>query len=128
MARKLKNEPHIHIDSLEIGKRIAATRKQKGLTQKQLSEIIGIKQTLVSDYETGRVRMFAEMIGRIALALEVQTDELIGLDRIAEEIPQHPLRIMKRVTKLETLPQNKQKQILQTIDSLIRDAESTGKE
>ena len=120
MARKLKNEPNINIDSTKIGKRIASIRKQKGLTQKELSEIIGIKQTLVSDYETGRVRMFAEMIGRFAIALNVPADQILGLDPSSNETNEISLRLSKRLHELESLPESRRKAILRTLDDLIR--------
>jgi transcriptional regulator with XRE-family HTH domain len=119
MARKLKVEPNINIDTLEIGKRIATTRKQHGLTQKELSEIIGIKQTLVSDYETGRVRMFAEMVGRFAIALKVPADYLLGLDESSGNNTEMSLRLAKRLNELESLPESRKKAIIRTLDDLI---------
>lgn len=120
MARKLKEEPNIQIDSDEISKRIAFVRKQKGLTQKELADVIGIKQTLISDYETGRVRMFAEMIARFAIALGVSTDYLFGMKESKNGKQKISLRLAKRLNDLETLPENKKKAILKTLDDLIK--------
>lgn len=50
-----------------------------------LAEEIGIIQSLVSNYESGRLRLHAEMLTRIALPLEVSADELLGLKKSKEE-------------------------------------------
>jgi len=82
--------------------------------------MIGIKQTLVSDYETGRIRIFAEMLARFPIALNVSTDDLLALESENKNRNQISLRIMKRINKIETLPETKKKDILKTIDDLIR--------
>ena len=43
MSRKLKDVPYINFDASQIGKRISSFRKDRGYTQKELAEIIGIK-------------------------------------------------------------------------------------
>jgi len=120
MARKLKNIPSIEYDSSMIGQRISFFRKKKGFTQKELADMIGIKQTLVSDYETGRIRIFAEILARFSIALNVSTDDLLALENENKNRNQINLRIMKRINKIETLPETKKKAILKTIDDLIR--------
>jgi transcriptional regulator with XRE-family HTH domain len=46
---------------VRIGRRLARLRRERGLTQAQLAERIGILQTLVTDYEHDRLRLSAEM-------------------------------------------------------------------
>ena len=60
-----------------LGQRLARLRKERGFTQVELAEKIGIVQTLVTDYETDRLRLSAEMALRFALALHVTVDELL---------------------------------------------------
>jgi len=120
MARKLKDIPLINFDTSQIGQRISLFRKEKGYTQQELAEKIGIKQTLVSDYETGRIRIFAEMLAFFAIALHVSTDDLLGLKEEQENNPKISLRIMKRIKEIEELPENRKKAILKTIDDLIK--------
>ena len=53
-----------------IGARFRNGRRQAGLTQRQLADIAGISQSVVSRFERGHVRrMSAERIVRMALAL-----------------------------------------------------------
>lgn len=68
-----------------FGKRLIAARKKKNITQKHLSEILNITPTRLNYWEKDKRKPDIEMIKRIANALGVQTDELLGLG-IAEEI------------------------------------------
>ena len=62
-----------------FGQRLAKIRKAKGYTQTELSKKIGLTQGLVSDYELDKLRPYHEMIIRFAIALDVSSDELLGL-------------------------------------------------
>jgi transcriptional regulator with XRE-family HTH domain len=120
MSRKLKKPlPPVDLGSETIGQRIARIRKKRGLTQAQLGKGVGIAQRLVSDYETGRARLFDEMVARVALALRVSTDELLGIKGSRIE-PQTSVRVMRRIQQLEDLPEPRKKSILRTLDDLIR--------
>ena len=90
MPRKLQVRlPPLPVSAEPIGQRIARARKAQGLTQKQLSEKIGIGRTLVTDYEIGRLRLSGEMVLRFALALGVSTDFILGLDD-THAVPEKP--------------------------------------
>ena len=120
MPRKFKHElPPLKLGEETIGQRIARFRKQKGITQQQLADKIGITQTLVSDYETGRIRLFDEMVIRIALALNVATDTLLGLKGEKIQNQKHSLRIFKRINRIEKLSPAKQKSLFQIIDGFL---------
>lgn len=56
------------LSQLKIGEQIKAAREQKGMTQEQLAEAIGMTQRMVSSYERGKVavsRKAAEKISRV---------------------------------------------------------------
>lgn len=71
----------------DIGKRIAEFRKGRGLNQDELAELAALNRVTVAKYETGRVEPGAQALGRIADALEVTTDELLGR---LEKPPENP--------------------------------------
>lgn len=122
MARLLKDKlPPLNPEENIIGKKIAQTRREKGLTQKQLAEKIGIKRALLSDYELGRVRVYAEMLARIALALNVSADEILGItNNLKRQLPS--LRLMKRLHEIEKLSPSQQKALLKNIDMFVKAA------
>ena len=68
----------------DIGRRIAEKRKQKNMTQDQLAEAAILSRVTVARYEAGKLEPGAQALDRIADALEVTTDELLGKsERIA---------------------------------------------
>jgi predicted transcriptional regulator len=54
-----------------FGRRLARLRKERGFTQVEIAERVGIIQALVSDYELDKLRLNAEMVVRFAGALEI---------------------------------------------------------
>jgi hypothetical protein len=81
---------------------------------------MGITRKQITDYETGRTRMNDEMVVRFALALNVSTDQLLGIKDIDDIQAIPSLRITRRLRDLEQLPEQKRKAILKTLDDLIR--------
>ena len=75
--------PPLNLSDESVGQRIARIRKLKGLTQVQLAERIGIERTVIANYEKDRLRIYDEMLARIAIALSVTTDEILGLKAVA---------------------------------------------
>jgi transcriptional regulator with XRE-family HTH domain len=52
-------------------------RKQKGITQKVLGEMIGISNTYLSDIEIGRTNPSIKTLKKIARGLEISYVELL---------------------------------------------------
>jgi hypothetical protein len=74
----------------------------------------------VTDYETDRLRLTAEMAVRFALALEVTLDELLHprTRRAAGKKPSR--RVLRRLELIESLPVHQQQTVLKTIDTMLR--------
>ena len=64
---------------------LKACRKAKGFTQTDLSLQIGVAQTTVGNYETGRRLPDRKTILKIAKALNVSAEELLKAAGIEEE-------------------------------------------
>jgi transcriptional regulator with XRE-family HTH domain len=116
---KLKLPP-LDLGKETLGKRLARLRKEKGYTQDELASKMGIVRVLISDYERERIRPHYEMIVRFALALEVTTDELLGLRKSKALTKKPSLRILRRLNKIEQLPPSQQRTLLQMIDGYIK--------
>jgi transcriptional regulator with XRE-family HTH domain len=102
-----------------LGQRLARIRKERGYTQVELAEKIGILQTLVTDYETDRLRLTAEMAVRFALALDVSLDELLR-PKAPKASPRKPSRkVLRRLERIETLPRPQQTAVLKSIDMML---------
>ena len=126
MPQKSKLQlPPLELGNESLGQRLARFRKEKGYTQVELADKIGLIQTIISDYERDRTRIYPEMMARFALALNVTTDELLGLqDRPAlDKDGKLDLKILRRVKKIQALPQTQQKTLFRTIDTFLKGAE-----
>ena len=112
--------PPLDYDGETVGQRLARLRKQRGYTQVELAEKMGSRQVLISAYETDRIALSAEMAVRLAVTLEVSTDELLHPKIRKKSTAQPSLKVMRRMEQIEQLPENKQSFILTALDSLLR--------
>lgn len=69
-------------------RRIQERRKQLGLSQEELAEIIGSNQKQISKYETGKNDPTGDVLIALAEALDTTVDYLLG----RTGIPDRPLR------------------------------------
>lgn len=121
MPRKSTPKPSHAPESEAPGERLARLRKERGWTQVELAERLGITQTLLSDYERGKLRLNADMIVRAANALETTTDELLQPKGSRSALRRKPsLRVQRRVEKIEKLPPHQQNYLLKTIDGFLK--------
>jgi len=102
-----------------VGDRLARLRKERGYTQVELAKKMGIVQALVSSYERERLRLHAEMVIRFAVALDVTTDELLGLEKPKSKGPVKSRRVLRRLQQIEKLPKRDQDALLRTIDAVL---------
>jgi transcriptional regulator with XRE-family HTH domain len=56
-------------------------RKGKNLTQAKLSELSGVSQSKISEYEAGKVEPRIEAVIRLSRALDCTLDELMGIEK-----------------------------------------------
>ena len=59
---------------LHLGRRLKRRRRILGLTQVQLSKLVGVRFQQIQKYECGANRMSAERLWQLAGALEISTD------------------------------------------------------
>ena len=122
MTRKMISKP-LDPDVETFGQRLARLRKERGFTQVEIAERVGIIQALVSDYELDKLRLNAEMVVRFATALEISTDELLKPQGSKAPLRRKPsLRMLRRLEKIESLPASQQSTLLKTIDTFLRGA------
>lgn len=67
-----------------IGKKIKDLRIKKGLTQSELSSMIGISQRSLSGIEIGKNFFTAETLENILKSFNVEIDELFSLKHLKE--------------------------------------------
>ena len=73
------------MDMIQIGKFIAGLRKQKGLTQEQLGEKLGVTNKTVSRWETCTYLPPADALLSMSELFQVSVNELLSGKRLAPE-------------------------------------------
>lgn len=62
-------------------KNLKEIRKSRGLTQKQLANLVGVSETNISRYESGDRDPPLDTLVRIAAVLNATTDSLLGIEK-----------------------------------------------
>lgn len=76
---------------MDFAQRLAALRKERGLTQQGLADLVKVHLTQINRYESGDSQPTLDVIRRLAIALNASADELIfGKD---ERGPDEDLRL-----------------------------------
>ncbi len=120
MPKKSKKRAQAESGGAEtIGQRLARLRRERGLTQVMLAEGVGIIQALVSDYERDKLRVNPEITVRLAQALGVSTDELLGLQPTKSSVRQPSRKVLRRLEQIENLPRRDQDALFRTIDAFL---------
>ncbi len=103
-----------------IGGRIADIRKRRAMTQVELAARLGMGQSLLSRYERGMLRLHGALVVDVARALQVSTDEVLGLKDSRGEGFFADRRFVRRLQQIDGLSKRKKEALLTTIDAFLR--------
>lgn len=107
----------------DTGGKIREIREQRNLTQDQLAELSSLNRVTIAKYESGRVEPGAKAISRIADALDVSADLLLGRsDEPAEpQQEEHPKTPQIRIVSgwMENMPKEDQDRVVQMIELMF---------
>ena len=109
----------------DFGTRLAALRKERGLTQAQLGELVGVSYRVIAYYEGETSYPPAHLMEPLAKALKVSTDELLGIRELKRERNPENAALWRRLRKIEALPKKDQKALLHYLDALVQKNEPT---
>lgn len=65
---------------MEFSKNVKRLRREQGLTQKQLADLLGISKVSVHLWESGKNDISGESLKRLSKTLNVTIDELLGIE------------------------------------------------
>ena len=74
-----------------FGEVIRNARKSLGLTQRQLSQLLGVSNTSVSNWEKGLSRPDADLIQKLCQALHLQPNDFYGTNEAPAENHRRPV-------------------------------------
>lgn len=105
-------------DAPFFGRQLAHFRQQRGLTQQEFAEELGISRELVGHYERRCENPSIEFIIKAAKILGITTDELLGVAPERDKPGPSP-KAQKLAERLSRMPRNKQAIILNMIEGAI---------
>lgn len=103
--------------SADFGNRIAQLRKEKDLSRDELGKKIGTSGAIVGRYERNDMKPSIEIAAKIAEALDVSLDYLVG---ISSELIKDK-KMINRLEDVKKLPEKEREKIFEYIDLIVRD-------
>ena len=114
--------PKGHLDgplmdkALTLGDRIKRSRTEQGLTQQQLAEKVGVTQTAIAAWESGKRGVpKGDNLLRLAEALDFDADRLMGIARAPSEMPPDAAQLL---AVFRALPKDKQLIAIKLVEAL----------
>ena len=103
----------------DFGQRVAAIRKERGLTQKQFSELLCVSHKMVEYYERRASNVTADVVKNIANVLNISADELLGI-KSKRSKPGPKSKLRTQIDQIERLPKSKQQAISEILDMSVK--------
>jgi len=104
-----------------LGARIAQARKDRGLTQQQLADQLGVAQQTLAHYEVGRVRIAASMLPVLAQILDLSLEEILTGQATSRPAGKRgpASRLQQQVDAIGQLPKAKQRFVVEMLDTVL---------
>jgi transcriptional regulator with XRE-family HTH domain len=102
---------------MDISNNITRLRKEKNVSRDDLGTIVGTSGAVIGRYERNEITPSVEIANKIAQALDVSLDYLVGNNTIIFK----DKKILERIETISKMPTKEQEQLFNVIDALIRD-------
>lgn len=109
---------------MEIGQKIKKARLEKGLTQQELGDIVGVQKSAIAKYESGRVvNIKRNTLQKIAKALSIRPSELVFAESPRDAAELHvriitDFELMEALKDYYVLSEENQRMVRELIRSL----------
>lgn len=103
-----------------FGSRVAALRKDRGMTQADLADKLGISRRMVAYYEKQSEHVPANLLVPLSKAFKVSLDELLDIKSAKLSTDKNQAALRRRLKKIESLPKSDQKALFHYLDALIK--------
>lgn len=105
---------------MSIATRLKQARKDKNLSQQELAKLSDVHYSNIGRYERGDAQPSAELLNRIARALEVSPDFLMNgtiQDKAESSLSDNDL--LNQFRKVEKLPDDKKRLVKEFLDAFL---------
>lgn len=118
---------NVQFSKHEIGRRILALRQQSGMSQVELAAALKIHQTNVSAMERGIRGITVHQLTKLSKVFGVPAQEILGAraPQPPAKRPLKSLKLIRRLQRIEKLPESKQRAVLRILDALLAEQTKT---
>jgi len=100
---------------MTFGENVTLTRKRKKLSQADLAKLVGTIAVTIGRYERGEIKPSIDIATKIADALDVSLDYLVGsTDSVLEK------SLVKKITEIQQLPEDKKNVVMTLLDAFLK--------
>ena len=104
---------------MTFGERLNTVRKRRSMSQSDVGKLIGINGDAYGRYERAEVKPTIEMASKIADALQVSLDYLVGkTDLVLDEA------VLKRIEEVSKMSEKDKDHVFSLLDAFIRDSKT----
>jgi transcriptional regulator with XRE-family HTH domain len=105
---------------MSLADRLKNARKDKNLSQQELAKISDVHYSNIGRYERGDAKPSAEVLNRIAQALDTSPDYLInGTLQDKAESSISDAELLNQFRKVENLPEDKKRLVKEFLDAFL---------
>jgi transcriptional regulator with XRE-family HTH domain len=109
------------------GARLAAFRRAAGLSQAELADALNVTQSSVAYWETAAKPPRSEIIGKMAAALSVRVEELLGEGPVTGVRRPGPVGRLQRIfEQANSLPRRDQELVAKFVATLLEQQKKAG--
>lgn len=110
-------EQNTYLQSL--GKRLAALRKEQGLTQSQLGKMVEVTQQVIAEYERGFHNIPVYRLAMLADALGVPVEELLKETSKSSRKPGPASKLDRLTEQISKLPKSRQRFVVEMLETAV---------
>lgn len=104
---------------MDFGNNILQLRKSTGISREDLAQQVGTSSAIIGRYERNEITPSVEVAAKIAEALEVSLDYLVGN---ASSVVKDK-KMLYRLELLDKIAEDDKTTILKVVDSFLKDAQ-----
>ena len=102
-----------------FGERLCNARLQKGFSQMQMAQLLGVTQPSYADWERHPVSLRPEHISQLAKILNVSVDYLLGHSKTNKRNGGPVGKARAVFERVSQLPRHRQKKIVEVVEALV---------
>jgi transcriptional regulator with XRE-family HTH domain len=106
---------------VELGQRIAQLRHERGWTQQELADKLGVAQQTLAHYEVARIRVPASTLPLLATLFMTPVDTLVGHTQQAQRTGKRgpAPKWQQQIEAIAQLPKAQQRFVSQVLDTVL---------